>query len=105
MYLFCSFTVDLPSETDLLESFCFLIERKPDKFWRAYYVIFRPEDHIVGIVLQAKVGDTVRAGDVLLTIYANKESRAAVARERLLAAYRWAEHEVVSPPIVHKVIH
>lgn len=62
-------------------------------------------DHTVGIVLQAKVGDTVRAGDVLLTIYANKESRAAVARERLLAAYRWAEHEVVSPPIVHKVIH
>jgi thymidine phosphorylase len=47
----------------------------------------------------------VRAGDILLTIYANEESRAAVARERLFAAYRWVEHEVVSPPIVHKVIH
>jgi pyrimidine-nucleoside phosphorylase len=63
-----------------------------------------PIDHAVGITLQAKVGDEVRAGDVLLTVHANDESQYAVARERLLAAYRWAEGAVAAPPLVYKVI-
>ncbi len=63
-----------------------------------------PIDHAVGITLQAKVGDEVRAGDVLLTIHANAEARYAVARERLLAAYSWAEGAVAALPLVYKVI-
>jgi pyrimidine-nucleoside phosphorylase len=63
-----------------------------------------PIDHAVGIVLEAKVGDEVRAGDVLLAIHANDEARCAMARERLLAAYAWAEAEVPPPPVLHKVI-
>ena len=63
-----------------------------------------PVDHAVGIVLQAKVGDRVQAGDTLLTIHANTEPQCARARERLLAAYSWAEGWVSPPPLVYKVI-
>jgi pyrimidine-nucleoside phosphorylase len=63
-----------------------------------------PIDHAVGVVLEAKVGDEVRAGDVLLTIHANDEARYAVARDRLLAAYAWAEAEIAPQPLLHKVI-
>jgi pyrimidine-nucleoside phosphorylase len=61
-------------------------------------------DHAVGIVLRAKVGDEVRAGDVLLTIHAGDEARYAVVHNRLLAAYSWAEGTVSAPPLVYKVI-
>jgi pyrimidine-nucleoside phosphorylase len=64
-----------------------------------------PVDHAVGIVLHAKVGDRVEAGDALLTIHANDELKCAAAKDRLLAAYRWAEHSVSPPPLVYKVIH
>ena len=63
-----------------------------------------PVDHAVGIVLQAKVGRRVAAGDALLTIHANGEAQCARARERLLAAYSWAEGQVLAPPLVYKVI-
>jgi pyrimidine-nucleoside phosphorylase len=63
-----------------------------------------PVDHAVGIVLHAKVGDQVAAGDTLLTVHANTEAQCARARERLLAAYGWAEGDVSPPPLVYKVI-
>jgi len=63
-----------------------------------------PVDHAVGIVLEAKVGDEVRAGDVLLTIHANSEAKCAAAHNRLLAAYTWADQEVEPPPLVYDVI-
>lgn len=63
-----------------------------------------PVDHAVGIVLQAKVGDRVQAGDPLLTIHANDQARCACARERLLDAYSWAEQQVSSVPLIYKVI-
>ncbi|MBN1582906.1 MAG: thymidine phosphorylase [Anaerolineae bacterium] len=63
-----------------------------------------PVDHSVGVVLEAKVGDRVKKGDVLLTIHANDASRLKVARERLLAAYDWTEGDVEPPPLVHEVI-
>ena len=63
-----------------------------------------PIDHAVGIVLHAKVGDEVEAGDSLLTIHANDKAQCAAARERLLAAYSWAEGTVSPPPLVYKVI-
>jgi pyrimidine-nucleoside phosphorylase len=63
-----------------------------------------PVDHSVGIVLRAKVGDRVQAGDVLLTIHANDEEQCAAAQERLLGAYSWADGSVCLPPLVYKVI-
>jgi pyrimidine-nucleoside phosphorylase len=63
-----------------------------------------PIDHAVGMVLRAKVGDRVQAGDLLLEIHAKTEAECARARERLLAAYSWAEQPVEQPPLVYKVI-
>jgi pyrimidine-nucleoside phosphorylase len=63
-----------------------------------------PVDHAVGIVMEAKVGDHVQAGDPLLTIHANDEARCSLAGERLLSAYSWAEDDVSAPPLVYKVI-
>jgi thymidine phosphorylase len=61
-------------------------------------------DHAVGIALEAKVGDQLQAGDLLLTIHANDESRFAAAQDRLLAAYTWTESAVDLPPLVYRVI-
>ena len=63
-----------------------------------------PIDHAVGVVLQAKVGDRVAAGDVLFTVHANDEDRLVAAGERLLAAYTWTEQEVEPPPLVYEVV-
>lgn len=64
-----------------------------------------PIDHAVGVVLGAKVGDYIRAGDVLFTVHANDENKLSTAREQLLMAYTWAEKEVEPPPLVYQVIH
>jgi len=64
-----------------------------------------PIDRAVGVVLGAKVGDYVPAGDVLFTVHANDENKLSTAREQLLMAYTWAEKEVEPPPLVYQVIH
>lgn len=58
-------------------------------------------DHSVGVVLHAKIGDAVQAGDPLCTIHARTEAEAAGAAARLLAAYAWSE-EPVTPPMLIK---
>jgi pyrimidine-nucleoside phosphorylase len=63
-----------------------------------------PIDHSVGVVLHAKVGEEVRAGDALLTIHASDGDKLAAARRRLLAAYAWSEGDVEPPPLVYEVI-
>ncbi len=61
-------------------------------------------DHAVGVVLGAKIGDRVEAGEHLLTIHANDEARLAGARQRLLAAFEWSDEAVEPPPLIHDVI-
>ena len=63
-----------------------------------------PVDPAVGIVLSTKVGDEVKTGDALFTVHARDEADFAVARQRLLPAYGWAEEEVKPPPLVYQVI-
>jgi pyrimidine-nucleoside phosphorylase len=63
-----------------------------------------PIDHAVGIVLEAKVGDQVTAGDTLFTVHASDKERCDQARERILQAYSWAEADVARPPLVYEVI-
>ncbi len=46
-----------------------------------------PVDHAVGVVCQAKRGDSVAEGDVLALVHARDEASAAVAERALLAAY------------------
>ena len=63
-----------------------------------------PIDHAVGVVLAAKVGDRVRAGQALFTIHANDEQQLQMARQRLLDAYSWADEQVQPLPLVYEVI-
>jgi pyrimidine-nucleoside phosphorylase len=63
-----------------------------------------PIDHAVGIVLQAKVGDRVAAGDRLFTVHANDRERCNRAQERVLQAYGWAEEGAEPPPLIYEVI-
>ncbi len=61
-------------------------------------------DHAVGIVIQHKVGDYVRKGDLLFTIHANNYSKLAQAKERLLAAHTWSKTPVEPLPLFYGVI-
>ncbi|MGQ9584096.1 MAG: thymidine phosphorylase [Anaerolineae bacterium] len=63
-----------------------------------------PIDHSVGIVLGAKVGDYVSAGDPLFTLHANDETALQEGAERVLKAYSWSEKPVPAPPLIKKVL-
>ena len=61
-------------------------------------------DHAVGVVLRAKVGDEVRAGDALYSVHANREAAFERARERLSAAYSWSDRRGPGRPLVYGVL-
>jgi pyrimidine-nucleoside phosphorylase len=62
-------------------------------------------DHAVGIVLEAKVGDAVEAGQPLCTIHARDETSLAEARRRLLlSAYRISDSPPATPVLIHKIV-
>jgi pyrimidine-nucleoside phosphorylase len=63
-----------------------------------------PVDLAVGIVLQAKVGTTVRSGDELCLIHARNESDFEAARTQMLGAFAWADQDVKPLPLVYEVI-
>jgi pyrimidine-nucleoside phosphorylase len=50
-------------------------------------------DHAVGVVCRAKLGDAVRAGDVVAEVHARDEAGAATAAEELLRAYELSRDE------------
>lgn len=62
-------------------------------------------DHAVGVVLEAKVGDAVEAGQPLCWIHARTEAGLAEARRRLLlSAYRLSEAPPPAPVLIHKIL-
>lgn len=61
-------------------------------------------DLSVGIVLQKKVGDSVRKGDVLAVLHANDERKAAEAGKRFLAACEISECVPVRRPLIRAVV-
>lgn len=61
-------------------------------------------DLSVGIVLDKKVGDYVKAGDLLATVYSNHEDKTAVCIERLLKTYSFSDSPVEKTSIIKKVI-
>jgi pyrimidine-nucleoside phosphorylase len=61
-------------------------------------------DPAVGVVLHDKIGDRVAAGAPLFTVHAADEDAARAAEERLLAAYRWSEEDVVAPPAIYDLL-
>jgi len=61
-------------------------------------------DYAVGIVLEAKVGDRVEAGQPLCWVHANDPRRLAEAQAQVLEACRISIEPVVAPPLVYEII-
>jgi pyrimidine-nucleoside phosphorylase len=59
-----------------------------------------PIDHRVGVIFHRKIGDRVMPGDPLFTLHLTTVEAMPLARERLLAAYRWSDAPVNCPSIV-----
>ncbi len=60
-----------------------------------------PIDYRVGIMVAAKVGDQVKPGELLGTVYAADEARGAAAVRRIQAAYTFIHTAVAPLPIVY----
>ena len=60
-----------------------------------------PIDPAVGIVLRAKIGDRIEAGEPIGEIHARDGDAAADAAARVNAAFVLGEGEVTPPPLVH----
>ena len=61
-------------------------------------------DHGVGIVLHYKVGDIVKQGDALFTIYANNESHVQQVQDYVLNGYCWSNTPVESLPLIYGIV-
>ena len=61
-------------------------------------------DYRTGLILQAKIGDHLQAGDPLVEIHARSESEAASVRQALLDCYSWSEQPVQVGPLVVDVV-
>lgn len=61
-------------------------------------------DLSVGLVLHKKVGDAVRKGDSLATIYANDQAKLNAARERFLQAYTFDGNPVEKKPLIKGIV-
>lgn len=61
-------------------------------------------DMSVGVVLRKKVGDEVKNGDVLATVYGNKKEAVDQAISMVNEAYGFSEEKVSPKPMILKVI-
>ncbi|MDD3403280.1 MAG: pyrimidine-nucleoside phosphorylase [Hespellia sp.] len=61
-----------------------------------------PVDLSVGIVLHKKKGDFIKPGEVLATIHANDSGKLALAKEKLLQAYRIVPEPTATEPIIRE---
>jgi pyrimidine-nucleoside phosphorylase len=57
-------------------------------------------DHAVGLVLLARVGDRVRAGQPLVEVHARNEASVAAVSGQLLESFRWSAEPVAAPPLL-----
>ncbi len=63
-----------------------------------------PIDHATGLLLQAKVGDQVEAGQPLLEMHARSEAQAQAIQSELLSAYQWSDAPVAPGPLIYREI-
>lgn len=61
-------------------------------------------DLSAGIILEKKVGDYVNEGDVLATMYLNKEEKLESAKERFINAYTIVDEKVEPKKLVYGVV-
>ncbi len=53
-----------------------------------------PIDYTVGVIVEHKVGDCVKAGDVLFIIHANDDEMLEIARHKMLDAHQWSDEPI-----------
>jgi pyrimidine-nucleoside phosphorylase len=63
-----------------------------------------PIDHATGLLLNAKVGDHVQAGQPLLEIHARTEAQAQAIQTELLSTYQWSDTPVSPGPLIYSEI-
>ncbi|MBU1878490.1 MAG: pyrimidine-nucleoside phosphorylase, partial [Chloroflexi bacterium] len=63
-----------------------------------------PIDLAVGLELGVKVGDCVKPGQLLYTVYADDEERLVQAQRRLQDAVFFSPEPVTPPPLIHQII-
>ena len=63
-----------------------------------------PIDYAVGLYVQAKLGDQVRAGDPLLTAYFNDQTKLAEMTARLRNAYEISDNPPQLDPLVKEIL-
>jgi len=63
-----------------------------------------PIDYGVGLVVHAKVGDSIGKGQPLFTIHANTAAQLASAEKRLLKAIEWSDAPVEPLPLFYGVV-
>lgn len=61
-------------------------------------------DYGAGIILKKKMGDYVKVGDVLATLYSSDEAKFEKAEEELQKAYSIQSEKPEKSPIIHKII-
>ena len=61
-------------------------------------------DHSAGIMIHAKVGDLVREGDVLSTLYTNDPASLEAAAERYLSAVTIGDVAPAKKPLIYKTV-
>lgn len=61
-------------------------------------------DLSVGLVLAAKVGDYVKAGEPLAYMHFNDRAKAVVARDRFYQAYTVSREKPETPALIHQVL-
>ncbi len=63
-----------------------------------------PIDPAVGVIMRARIGDRVEAGQPLCEIHADDGERLAQARARLASAFTIGPEPVEPPPLIHQVL-
>ena len=61
-------------------------------------------DFAAGIVLQKKTGDYVKKGEVLATLYTNKEPSVLPSEEMFLHALSWSEAQPEPEMLIYDII-
>lgn len=61
-------------------------------------------DHAVGIVVHHKVGDKLKKGEPLFSLYVNDQSKLEAARQRVLSAHKWSVQKVKPLPLFYGTV-
>ncbi len=61
-------------------------------------------DHTAGIIINKKTGDFVTRGEVIATLYTNKEETLSTSAETYLAALTFGDDEPVPTPLIYKTV-